>query len=557
MEGESEMKRLLYRSANFTICIAAAAVMVANSSGQQVELVPFDSTWDYLFTAVDDGGGDLRATDPFANTNGIDFANWPNPGFNTSVPLDVGGRTLSWQSGPALFGFGDTGVTLGTPLSVPASGERDATHYFRYEFTTTQEFTNLTLGAEVDDGMVVYLDGQRISGMDSCCKNSANRNYDPLDNPEVPVPYRERATVSNGPCRIEGVVYEEEVAGVTLSPGSHVLAASVHSISANSADMRFDLRLFQNVENEYQGDPTANGGSFSGEWGEAGCGEQSPAWAAGSAPDGAGAIARLKGIPNRATTIYSDDDKTLGTMIFENSRTYAIAGHGTFEFQTADGSSALIDVVEGDHEFQTVVSLTDNLDVNVAAGSSVEFNNDLFLQGNSLTIGGDGGAVEINNNLFADGGAVNAAAGAMIGSGPIYGDVFNTGGTVAPGNGLGVLSIEGDYISQSADSVLQLELGAVQHDILQVTGELELSGELQVALADGYTPVAGDLFEILEFDAVSGSFDRLSLPALGEGLSWNVSGLYDAGELAIVPEPASALMLVLAGFGLALIRRRS
>ena len=554
MEGESEMKRFLYRSANSTICIAVAAVMAANSSGQQVEIVPFNATWDYLYTAVDDGGA-LRATDPFANTNGIDFANWPNQGFNTNVALDVGGKTLSWQSGDALFGFGDNGVNYATEFSVPFSGERDATHYFRHEFTTSQEFNNLTLGAMVDDGIVVYLDGQRISGMNSCCKNSANRNYDPLDTPDVPIPYRERATVSNGPCRIEGRVYEEEVAGVTLSPGSHVLAASVHSISANSADMRFDLRLFQNVENEYQGDPTANSGSFSGEWGAAGCGEQSPAWAAGSAPDGPGAIARLKSIPTRDTTIYTDDDKTLGTLVLENSRKYAIAGHGMFEFQTADGSNALIDVVQGDHEFQTVVTLSNNLDVNVASGSSIEFNNDLFLEGNNLTIGGDGGAVEINNNLFADGGAVNAAAGAMIGGGPIFGDVFNTGGTVAPGNGLGVLAIEGDYRSQSADSVLQLELGAVQHDVLQVAGELELSGELRVTLAEGYTPAAGDLFDILEFDAVSGSFDRLSLPALSDGLSWNASGLYDAGQLTVVPEPASAVMLVLAGLGFALIRR--
>ena len=553
MEGESEMKRLT-KSATLLVLLAAFAVMTERSYGQQVNVVPFGSTWDYLFTAIDDGSGKLVATDPFANSSGVDFSQWAQPSFNTPS-MTTEGRSLTWQTGPASFGFGDNGVTHGTPLSVPFSGQRDATHYFRHEFNVGSSLENLTLSAIVDDGMVVYLDGQRISSLESCCKNSANRNYDPVATPEVEVPYRERATVSNGPCRIEGVAFEQEIANITLSPGSHVLAASVHSISANSADMRFDLRLFQNVENQYQGDPSNNGGSYSGEWGDAGCGAESPSWAAGAAPDAPGAIARFLDIPTRSTTIYADDDKTLGTVIFDNRNTYALAGQGTLTFQSTDGN-ALVDVLRGDHEFQTAVSLSSNLDVNVASGTSVEFNNDLSLNGNNLTVGGGGGAVEINNNLFTDGGAVNAAAAAIVGSGPIHGDLLNTGGVVSPGNGVGVLSVIGDYRSTSSDSVIQLELAANENDLLQVSGELELSGELQVALADGFMPEAGASFQVFSADAVSGSLERISLPALNEGLNWDVSGI-SAGQLSVVPEPSGVLMLILGGLGLSVLRRRS
>ena len=538
------------KSVNCAVAISGLlAVIAAHLDAQQVDIVPFQSNWDYLFTAADDGTGALRATDPFANSNGVDFTQWNQTSFITS-PLDVGGRMLSWQTGPAVFGFGDNAAT-GTVLPVPASGERDAIHYFRHEFTTSEELSNLTVGVSVDDGAVVYLDGQRLSALNSCCKNSSNRNYDPLDNPDQPIPYGERATVSNGPCRIEGLVYEEEFAGITLSPGPHVLAVSVHSISANSADMRFDMRLFQNVENEYRGDPAVNGGSFSGAWGEAACGAQSPVWASGSAPDSPGAIARLRGIPTRDTTIYADQDKTVGTVIFDNANRYAITGHGTFDFATLDGSNALIDVLRGDHEFQTTVALNANLDINVAAGASIEFNNDLLLQGNNLSIGGGGGDVEINNNLFADGGNVSAMAATVAGSGSIHGNLFNHGGMLAPGDGIGVLTVAGD-VHQSADAVLEIELAAAEHDVLRVLGQFDMAGELRVVLADGFTPGRGDSFTILEYGSQAGDFESLHLPAIGNGLSWELLG----GELTLVPESSGLCLLVIGGLGLTFLARR-
>ncbi len=550
------------------VCFVTVTAATTSSFAQQTNIIPFGSEWDYLFTAVD-----RLATNPFENSDGVDFSQWAQPSFDMPS-MTTDGRVLTWGTGPAPFGFGES--NLATDFGdVPNTSERDATHYFRHEFSVSSAYDSLTISAILDDGAVIYLDGQRITGLDSCCKTpldtvpTANRskNYDvvtglatdgsgtQLFDPSQPVPYRERAWNANGPCKREGVPFEQEVS-VSLSPGNHVLAASVHAISPNSNDMRFDLRLFENVVNEYQGDPSNNGNSFSGEWGESGCGEANPSWAAGSAPGGAGAVARLLGTPSRDTTIYSDTNKTLGTIIFDNNNTYAIAGNGTFSFASADDGNALIDVIDGDHEFQTVVSLDSNLDVNVAAGTSIEFNNDLMLNGNSLTVGGGGGAVEINNNLFTDGGSVNAAAGAVLGTGPIHGDFLNSGGVVAPGNGVGVLTINGDYRSSGRDSVIQIELAADRHDIIQVTGDAELSGELEVTLADGFVPVAGTEIQFLEAGNVTGSIDQVTLPQLDGGLAWDASRA-SSGFLMVVPEPSAAIMLILGGFGFSLLRRRS
>jgi hypothetical protein len=55
-----------------------------------------------------------------------------------------------------------------------------------------------------------------------------------------------------------------------------------------------------------------------------------------------------------------------------------------------------------------------------------------------------------------------------------------------------------------------------------------------VALVDGFTPVAGDAFDILDWTTLDGAFAALELPALA-GLRWDVSQLYDSGSLAVAP----------------------
>ena len=67
---------------------------------------------------------------------------------------------------------------------------------------------------------------------------------------------------------------------------------------------------------------------------------------------------------------------------------------------------------------------------------------------------------------------------------------------------------------------------------MHVTGDLSLAGTLAVSLV-GFTPSAGQSFDILDWGSLSGTFASISLPAL-PGLAWDMSQLYSTGVLAVV-----------------------
>jgi hypothetical protein len=72
-----------------------------------------------------------------------------------------------------------------------------------------------------------------------------------------------------------------------------------------------------------------------------------------------------------------------------------------------------------------------------------------------------------------------------------------------------------------------------EYDQLHATGQLSLAGTLEVSLINGFTPIVGDSFDILDFGNLSGAFSMLSLPALDADLMWNASQLYATGTLSV------------------------
>jgi hypothetical protein len=260
-------------------------------------------------------------------------------------------------------------------------------------------------------------------------------------------------------------------------------------------------------------------------------------------------------MPTRNTTVYSNSDVTLGTLNFDNSNKSAIAGFGPFIFESDDpANNAVIDVAQGDHEIQAPVSLTHSTDVTVAVDSSLEFNNDVNGNGNSLNISGLG-EVKINNATTDL--TVAIAAGAMSGGGSVGGDLINSGAVLSPGDGVGVMSVIGNF-SQGENGTLAIDLaGSDSYDLLDIQGSAEFGGALAVSLLDDFQPSLGDEFDILNFSSASGSFDTMSLPELASGLQWDMSNLYAAGNLTVVPEPAGILLLVCGSFAFGFIRRRS
>lgn len=201
------------------------------------------------------------------------------------------------------------------------------------------------------------------------------------------------------------------------------------------------------------------------------------------------------------TGLYQDTNKVAGALT-TNNLILGKDGIGTF---TQTGGS-------------NTVSNTITLAVN--AGSAGTYNlNDGALHATTITVN-SGGTFNFNGGILS----VNQ----------FNGDLTNNGGTLAPGNSPGITDITGNYI-QSETGIFAVEIGGTglgQFDMLNISGTATLDGTLNVSLFDWgsglFTPQAGDSFDILTAQMLSGQFSTYDLVALGDGLAWNISYLTDA-----------------------------
>ena len=114
--------------------------------------------------------------------------------------------------------------------------------------------------------------------------------------------------------------------------------------------------------------------------------------------------------------------------------------------------------------------------------------------------------------------------------------VIQSGGTLEPGNSPGTTRIIGGYTLGSSGT-LAIELGGTtqgtEFDFVDVVGDLNLAGTLDVSLIDNFAPFFGDRFDILDWDSLTGTFDTVALPTLADELTWNLDNLYLTGELVV------------------------
>lgn len=241
-------------------------------------------------------------------------------------------------------------------------------------------------------------------------------------------------------------------------------------------------------------------------------------------------------------TVFTDANVTARRLVFNNANKYAIAGTGTVTLEASTGN-AEIAVQSGSHEIQTATTLTtSNLAVSAAASTRLDFNNKLNLNGRTMTVTGPG-VVSINNNLPSGGAAGTVAnSGATLqGSGTITGALQNlASGVVSPGNnGLGTLSVTGNFTQQASSSVL-LEIGGASpelYDKLAVGGAMTGAGTINVQLVNGFAPSAGNSFDVLDFTTKAAGITLGALPALSAGLSWDTSAFNTTGVLSIAGGP--------------------
>ncbi|MBN2216037.1 MAG: discoidin domain-containing protein [Pirellulales bacterium] len=110
--------------------------------------------------------------------------------------------------------------------------------------------------------------------------------------------------------------------------------------------------------------------------------------------------------------------------------------------------------------------------------------------------------------------------------------------------------------SQTAASTLGVELDPANELCdKMVAGAVTLAGTLDVTSLGGDF-ADGQVFDILDWTSLTGTFDAVNLPTLTGGLSWDVSNLYTTGELTVVPEPSTLVLVIMGMIGLLAAGRR-
>jgi hypothetical protein len=107
---------------------------------------------------------------------------------------------------------------------------------------------------------------------------------------------------------------------------------------------------------------------------------------------------------------------------------------------------------------------------------------------------------------------------------------------LSPGNSAARVTFGGDLVLGYGTN-LQIELGGTspgaQFDQLQVAGKLSLDGKLNVSFINGFSPVPGNSFDILDWTTQTGIFSNVQLAPLANGLAWDTSQFYSAGIISV------------------------
>jgi len=105
----------------------------------------------------------------------------------------------------------------------------------------------------------------------------------------------------------------------------------------------------------------------------------------------------------------------------------------------------------------------------------------------------DGGTVTSTSIIVGTNGLLNGQGGRIVGN------VFNSGGTVTPGDATGVMTITGNYAQRSGVLLFEIDgLAPSQFDRLLISGLADITGgSIDIVFGAGFVPAAGESFDLL------------------------------------------------------------
>jgi hypothetical protein len=216
-----------------------------------------------------------------------------------------------------------------------------------------------------------------------------------------------------------------------------------------------------------------------------------------------------------------------------------------FDTAVIGNGTVVVDAV-GQHA-GTLVVAPNNLgtaQLDIASGR-LDVHGEMVIGGTSSaqgTLNISGGVLSTPRLSKGDSSALNFTGGTLHAD-VVDSHLINNGGTLAPGNSIGVTHVTGDLTLNSG--VLEIEIGGSdvgEYDRVEIDGLTTLGGTLKVSFVElntgAYVPQLNDAFGILAaYGGDVGAFDDFDLPALDPGLQWALVPGDVTTFLTIVPAP--------------------
>jgi autotransporter-associated beta strand protein len=276
----------------------------------------------------------------------------------------------------------------------------------------------------------------------------------------------------------------------------------------------------------------------------------------------------------------SEADAANDTLSIEKtgSGTATLTGANTYHGTTA--------VTEGTLQLGAGGSINDTSFIRIDSGATFAtapggYTTDAVVSGSGnisgdITIGSNVGAINTVGSLRAGGstGGLLANAGDQLGTLTINGNLTINSGSTALMQ-LGGATLNGDAsIRGFENNLVGIDSGTIAawesantvslHDHLIVNGGSApvINGTIKIdaTFLNSYVPVFGDIFDLMDWSAVSSvggvtGFD-FSGVVLGGGLAFNTQLFATNGFIVVVPEPSRMVLLLLGLLGLMVRRRR-
>jgi autotransporter-associated beta strand protein len=162
-------------------------------------------------------------------------------------------------------------------------------------------------------------------------------------------------------------------------------------------------------------------------------------------------------------------------------------------------------------------------------------------------------------DVTATTGGFSLAFGQMLsGNGSVRGAVALANGLLAPGsNAVGTLTFSNSLVmAAGSTNLFEITKSPTTNDVARIFGALTNGGTLIVTNVSANALATGDSFKLFNAASYAGTFAKVILPPLGNGLVWNTTALSTNGTISVVaPTPAftalnlSRTNLVLSGTG--------